>query len=493
MSEFGNHIKQFSAADIQRYLDGRMNVAEMHAIEKAALDDPFLADAIEGIESAKKEYSNDAINNDIDQLRKQIAQKVNTGRVIHPVSFRWWRVAAAAVIIIICGALAYTTWLKPELKQESIAINKPATESNETISAAPDQITAKPADSLTFRISSDETKESTAPVLTREKKSNLSNKESEDGKASGPVTIRRENKNQVAPPVVESEVLAEGAKNVELKDVAKGQRRDTAASPQAASRKQPEKADDKEADAAKAEEIVIVNDVSKKSKDKSANKGNEVGIIKGTSPGINSNAGLNFFNGRVVDLNNRPVANATVQLENTRSGYRTDQYGNFKFPSTDTQVNVMISVVGFNSQTFRLRNDVAINQVQLQPANNSLSEVVVTSPQKNAAKQKTGYKTKYPTVLVQDAEPVTGWIEFDKYIDSNKKSFTEPAAKTGEVVVSFQVNRKSELSDFKIEQRLSVVQDAEAIRLIKEGPSWRSFLNKSGLSPFSIIAILSIF
>jgi hypothetical protein len=46
------------------------------------------------------------------------------------------------------------------------------------------------------------------------------------------------------------------------------------------------------------------------------------------------------------------------------------------------------------------------------------------------------------------------------------------------VVVSFQVNRKSELSDFKIEQRLSVAQDAEAIRLIKEGPSWRILKGK---------------
>jgi len=107
----------------------------------------------------------------------------------------------------------------------------------------------------------------------------------------------------------------------------------------------------------------------------------------------------------------------------------------------------------------------------------ALSEVVVTKP--NARREKSNYKTKYPSVLIQDAEPANGWIEYDKYIESNKRiTPDDPNVKSGEVVISFQVNRKSELSDFKIEQRLSVAQDAEAIRLIKEGPSWRLLKGK---------------
>ena len=37
--------------DIERYLSGKMTPAEQHAIEKKALSDPFLADALEGAES----------------------------------------------------------------------------------------------------------------------------------------------------------------------------------------------------------------------------------------------------------------------------------------------------------------------------------------------------------------------------------------------------------------------------------------------------------
>ena len=38
----------YTAADFERYYAGTMTAAERHALEKAALDDPFLADALEG-------------------------------------------------------------------------------------------------------------------------------------------------------------------------------------------------------------------------------------------------------------------------------------------------------------------------------------------------------------------------------------------------------------------------------------------------------------
>jgi hypothetical protein len=40
--------KIFTADDIIRYHSGKMPEREMHAMEKAALEDPFLADALEG-------------------------------------------------------------------------------------------------------------------------------------------------------------------------------------------------------------------------------------------------------------------------------------------------------------------------------------------------------------------------------------------------------------------------------------------------------------
>lgn len=47
MADAQKHIT-YSYADIERYLQGKMNATEMHEMEKAALTDAFLADAIEG-------------------------------------------------------------------------------------------------------------------------------------------------------------------------------------------------------------------------------------------------------------------------------------------------------------------------------------------------------------------------------------------------------------------------------------------------------------
>jgi hypothetical protein len=43
-----NQAKHYTAKDIERYHSGQLSAAEMHAMEKAGLDDPFLADALEG-------------------------------------------------------------------------------------------------------------------------------------------------------------------------------------------------------------------------------------------------------------------------------------------------------------------------------------------------------------------------------------------------------------------------------------------------------------
>ena len=40
--------KKYTAADFERYYTGVMPVNEMHELERAALEDPFLADALEG-------------------------------------------------------------------------------------------------------------------------------------------------------------------------------------------------------------------------------------------------------------------------------------------------------------------------------------------------------------------------------------------------------------------------------------------------------------
>jgi hypothetical protein len=61
----------YTAGDIELYLAGDLPAREMHAMEKAALDDPFLAEAMEGYGAMK----DTEWNNELVALRQQITSK----------------------------------------------------------------------------------------------------------------------------------------------------------------------------------------------------------------------------------------------------------------------------------------------------------------------------------------------------------------------------------------------------------------------------------
>lgn len=108
MSKPLHHIN-YSFEDIERYLQGKMPPAEMHALEKAALQDPFLADAIEGYE--RVELS--TVESDLFEIRQSLASGNEDTRVI-PMRARkqWWKVAA--MIILVAGAAVVGWQLMPD-------------------------------------------------------------------------------------------------------------------------------------------------------------------------------------------------------------------------------------------------------------------------------------------------------------------------------------------------------------------------------------------
>src|SRR5215813_8859418 len=95
----------FTAADIEKYHKGLLSPKEMHELEKAALDDPFLSDALEG-------YGETPVNiaADISELEKKLEDKIDDKKVI-PITpkktFGWWKVAAAVIILGGIGFLAF--------------------------------------------------------------------------------------------------------------------------------------------------------------------------------------------------------------------------------------------------------------------------------------------------------------------------------------------------------------------------------------------------
>lgn len=84
---------QYSAEDIQRYLDGKMDPAGMHALERAALEDPFLADAIEGIREMRPNLKEDLM-----EMQNKVSEKKQEER-----KRRWIPIAIALLLLLSFG------------------------------------------------------------------------------------------------------------------------------------------------------------------------------------------------------------------------------------------------------------------------------------------------------------------------------------------------------------------------------------------------------
>lgn len=117
MSSKNNH---FTASDIERYHSGKMSPQERHALEKAALDDPFLADALEGYS-----YTTTAAN-DLEKIKSRLNSKHEKKKTI-PLftTYRW--LSAAAIIIILAGA-AWFAYSNFNNQKTSLANNAPLQE-----------------------------------------------------------------------------------------------------------------------------------------------------------------------------------------------------------------------------------------------------------------------------------------------------------------------------------------------------------------------------
>ena len=106
-------------------------------------------------------------------------------------------------------------------------------------------------------------------------------------------------------------------------------------------------------------------------------------------------------------------------------------------------------------------------------------EVTLTNPasptdQKAIIRAKaTATESAVHNPVVAGVQPLIGWELYRQYLELNMRKPKNEPILNGIVVVSLQVDRNGKLANFKIRKGLTEAYNAEAIRLIKEGPEWR--------------------
>ncbi|MFC4262953.1 carboxypeptidase-like regulatory domain-containing protein [Ferruginibacter yonginensis] len=118
-------IKTYTAIDFERYHNGSMPAHEMHALEKAALNDPFLAAALDGFIHTNTPVA------DVAMLRQQLQQKNTQQKKGLLLNIRWWQAAAACLLF---GGLAWLFYsLNATEKIPNVAQNTTTKPQNTTV------------------------------------------------------------------------------------------------------------------------------------------------------------------------------------------------------------------------------------------------------------------------------------------------------------------------------------------------------------------------
>jgi len=74
----------------------------------------------------------------------------------------------------------------------------------------------------------------------------------------------------------------------------------------------------------------------------------------------------------------------------------------------------------------------------------------------------------------QGVQPVTGWDIYRKYLEDNmRRPASEPQLK-GSVLLSFKVDENGRATEFHVLKGIGEAYNMEAIRLVKEGPLWKT-------------------
>jgi hypothetical protein len=99
---------------LEDYLDGKLDASEMHQVERHALEDPFVAEALAGL-SASPKRSLQSISLLQKQLHDRVAQqKTHQKQAV----VTWQRLSIAATAAVVFIAVSIIFWMKDNASRE---------------------------------------------------------------------------------------------------------------------------------------------------------------------------------------------------------------------------------------------------------------------------------------------------------------------------------------------------------------------------------------
>ena len=444
MSEEKNIIN-YTAADIEKYWKGTLSAAEMHAMEKAAMDDPFLADALEG-------YKNISLADaGLDSLKEKLDKRV--GAVVPILNlkrkrFTWVRAAAAIIIIIGIGLLVQQLVFN-DRNRNSMAILEKENKRPESVvkndQIKPDSIKIKEvsakADSPTFK-----------------QKQEISISPNSSSYTFTPLdTVRKTDVANAELKKTENESVPPG----DLKAIASAERKVEPAKEEAFYKR----TSDDSTKTLNAKQFNTASSVAKPKANQAFYDNRNAGAV-----GFELS---NKYNYRVVDAQKNPVPFANVMNTRDNIGTYTDIRGNFNLLSSDSVLDVQIRSLGYNAANYTLvpsnvqSGDLVLKEDERKETFVQSRKVVSSLSRKDSA---------------EIEEPEVGWGNYNTYVANNIQipENVRPKNTRSDVELSFDIDKNGQPINIKVTRSSQCKEcDEEAKRLLKEGPKWKRKGKKS--------------
>ena len=508
-SPSSDHRHPVSAETLAAYQEGRLSPTEAHALEMAALDDPLLAEAMEGLEMVDP----GTLLTDVAWLNSQIDAKTREETKVIP----FWqpaRVAAVVALLIAAGLGIY--WWMPAPTGQELAMEAPtAVEETPTGSAGsgaatqgaqedsmPEIPIAQQPPAPTPQVA--ETKQETPPELSKELPEDpsptlaqnhatdyLSREADAEPESAEPMffmdAITIEDVEPEPSPVVAAAPAPRPQPEAAEEDMTVGEEMPTRSFRFRANEERAMAQDVAQADEEVAFEVDLALDSATSDEyavqyDYNSNTYNSgyISLEKNQSASAFRN-----ITGTVTDAQGDPLPGVTVTVPGLDRGAVSDLDGYFSVVVPFDAPELKFSYVGFATQKVDVM-DAASVDVELQPDVRMLSEVVIMSTQPirvaEAIKQ----------AGINVASPYGGYENYYSYLINNLEvpGYEDGVEYIGDVTINFVVDKFGDPTDFKVSRSVGIDVDRQLIRLIKVGPGW--IPASDGVSPVASPVTLAI-
>ena len=418
-----------------KYFKNLLSGRERHALEKDMMRDPFEEEAYEGL----SRLSAEEFSKDIAELEKKLEKRTHSRKLL---SLPILRYAAAAVLILSLGTLVILIRQSP--KEASKAIGQKL-EKDTSLNQKPPHSTKQDSLNKNIAYQPGAEKESVAEQTIKVKV--------EESEAAEPSIIK---------PSTEIQPVSSGmASDIEPEETEEAEQYHYNAAEEAYADEvtEPEVAHRERSDARKSAS-------SKKS--------------RVASP-VPAPSEKNTITGRVLSASDEaPLPGVTVQVKGTTIGTVSDIEGNFSIevPANDSSV-LQFAYLGYATEEMKIDNinniTVAMNEDLI-----ALDEVVVVGYGTMKRTSVTGAmaSVKVEEVpetapLIISTKPAEGFSSYKQYIRENTRyknlpDFDKPVT----VKLNFRVSENGTISGIVVEKSEDPAFNNEAIRLVREGPSW---------------------